>query len=704
MEQAVARELGALLGPQQLKFCVWDEDRFVLWEGAPAPSDEPKGPAALQAEGPGYGDFLVTMGLDWDYPYSRQLHALSRQQGLRIIGCCYDLIPVLFPHFCVGDVARRFTEYFSELSWGAEAVLCISRRTESDFLRLGESLGAPRPITEVIPLGDNLVQDAGTVGEAVQAVSGQRYVLFVATIERRKNHEALYRAYRLLLQRGTPSPLPKLVFVGMIGWRSGDLLNDLEQDPLTRGLITILSEVSDAELQLLYRNALFCVYPSYYEGWGLPVGEALAAGKAVIASDQGSLPEVGGALVRYVAPWDTVGWADALADWVAHPELVQRAEAQIRDSYRPRRWRDTAQALATLLKRLAAQPPAAQRSWQPGQDMASLVGVRMGPSVHALGLAGTLVYGPRWTVPAGRIRLAVKGLRHAEGSEQVAFHALSAGGMLEHGAIVVDVAATEQPGVLADWAVELPHAVDDFELRCEVRAGSSLRLDEIELHIAPQADGARSWARPLHRQWLPLQFPGADFASPDKLPAPMTLGESRSLKPGALAFDWMLGRGFHPVESWAAWSSALVSELQLPVHGVAGQHLQAELEVQCFEGLLPACPVWECHFQGQLRAVILFRPSGCHAARVALDLVLDDDAARLTFRMTDLQSPLSLGMGEDARMLGFALTLVDLQLSDHGASPAPGLTVQAGRPVLPVWGVPGTEMERGEPVQLSWPT
>ena len=70
----------------------------------------------------------------------------------------------------------------------------------------------------------------------------------------------------------------------MPGWGVGDLLKDIELDPLTKGMIVQLNHVNDAELLRLYESSMFCVFPSLYEGWGLPVGEALSLGKAVLCS------------------------------------------------------------------------------------------------------------------------------------------------------------------------------------------------------------------------------------------------------------------------------------------------------------------------------------------------------------------------------------------------------------------------------------
>ena len=195
--------------------------------------------------------------------------------------------------------------------------------------------------------------EQGAVSDEVRKLCEEPFVLFVSTIERRKNHEVLYRAYHLLCTEGRRVRLPKLVFVGAPGWGVDDFLTDLELDPLTRGLIVILDRVSDRELSMLYATAKFCVYPSFYEGWGLPVGEALAAGKVVLASDRGSLPEVGGDLVRYVDPWSPREWAREIWELSTNDTALEELRGRVSSGYKPRTWADTARVVKEEIDRLA---------------------------------------------------------------------------------------------------------------------------------------------------------------------------------------------------------------------------------------------------------------------------------------------------------------------------------------------------------------
>ncbi|NHK97943.1 glycosyltransferase family 4 protein [Rubrivivax benzoatilyticus] len=540
VERALARELAALLGPDRFRLCVWRDGRFVQWLEEAGTSDAREVDAAVDlllprvasfdiarpfvlralrkfavssgtapshdaihlkipASGgeslePERGDVVISAGLDWDYEYSQRFHEMARERGLRIVSCCYDLIPVLFPQYCVGEVAKRFTEYFIGLCWGSEAVLCISQQTQRDFSQLCRKLGAPDRVTAVIPLGDNVPMAGGETSDAVKAVCKQPFILFVSTIERRKNHEVLYRAYHRLARQGRAADLPQLVFVGMPGWGTGDLLKDIELDPLTRGKITQLHHVTDSELNELYQRAAFCVYPSLYEGWGLPVGEALAMGKAVISSSEGSLPEVGGPLVRYVDAWDVAGWAEAIWQWVSDPEQVRSAERAVRRQYVSRTWAKTAEAVVALIDSLPARPELQTLRPVPGYDMSTHAGVHAGARIEATGTAGLLLFGPHWPLRAGSYRARVHGRRVRPGSETLRLEIASDAGTTRHHQWTQAVTASDVAGELAQAVFRIERDVDDIELRIVVEDGSWLCIDTVE--FTPEIDAAPAGTTP----------------------------------------------------------------------------------------------------------------------------------------------------------------------------------------------------------------
>ncbi|MFO0597383.1 MAG: glycosyltransferase family 1 protein [Myxococcaceae bacterium] len=291
------------------------------------------------------GDVLVSAGLDWDFKDLRALYRLKRSLGLRVVLVCYDLIPVLRPHLCRAEVAQAFPAYYADLAWVADHVLCISDSSQRDLRQWLKAVGAPQPPMSVIKLGSTL--DAPSSSAPVGSLVDGPFVLFVSTLERRKNHDVLYRALVRLAEQGRA--LPKLVFVGMPGWGVDELLNDLDRDPRVRGAVVRLHHVTDAELNALYANARFTVFPSLYEGWGLPVAESLAHGRFCLVADTSSLREVGGELVEYLDPWDVEAWAERLAWWFDHPEEVKAREALIKQGFVPTPWSQTAKTVLDLV-------------------------------------------------------------------------------------------------------------------------------------------------------------------------------------------------------------------------------------------------------------------------------------------------------------------------------------------------------------------
>ena len=316
------------------------------------------------------GDVLVTLGLDWEAGFTPVLGDLKQRQRFRVIGCCYDVIPIEYPQYCVPGIPDRFTEYLDHLVGYCDRIACISDCTRRDLERVLGTRGLPIPGLFNLPLGTDLPAADGDPSADVAAVAARPFFLFVSTIERRKNHEVLYRAMHRLAERHDPAALPRLVLVGSLGWGVGDLMNDIASDPKTQGLVVPLHRVSDSELRFLYQRALFCVFPSLYEGWGLPVAEALSLGKAVICSDRGPAREVGGDLADYLDPWDLPAWVAAIERFWLEPELLASRAAEVQARYRPPTWADASAVLAAqalALESAGAEPSAtADRSSEVG--------------------------------------------------------------------------------------------------------------------------------------------------------------------------------------------------------------------------------------------------------------------------------------------------------------------------------------------------
>jgi glycosyltransferase involved in cell wall biosynthesis len=181
------------------------------------------------------------------------------------------------------------------------------------------------------------------------------FALCVGTIEIRKNGLLLLQVWKRLIDEGL-SALPHLVFAGKYGWRISEFKSFLSNNPEVAAKVVVINSPTDTDLAELYAHARFCLFPSFYEGWGLPVGEAAWFDRYVIASSASSVPEVCGQLMDYGAPHDFERWVDLVRRAVREPSYVAQKEAAI-SAASLRTWAEVAVALRNII-----EAPCAARS------------------------------------------------------------------------------------------------------------------------------------------------------------------------------------------------------------------------------------------------------------------------------------------------------------------------------------------------------
>ncbi|HEC35255.1 MAG TPA: glycosyltransferase family 1 protein [Anaerolineae bacterium] len=271
----------------------------------------------------------------------------------RFVITVHDLNFLHYPQFLTSE-SRRY--YNRQIAWAvrrADHILADSEATRTDLVRL--LAVPPEKVTTVHLAADPAFRPlAAPQVEAALTRYDLRpgYLLFVGTLEPRKNLPGLLTAYRILLdQEGAEAPL---VIVGGRGWLYDEVFARVGELGLS-GRVRFLHDVPDADLPALYNGAALLATPSFYEGFGLPALEAMACGTPTVVSDRGSLPEVVGEAGVKVNPEEPEAIAEGLAAVLGRQDL--RARLQEKGLARAARftWAETARrTLATYRKVLAS--------------------------------------------------------------------------------------------------------------------------------------------------------------------------------------------------------------------------------------------------------------------------------------------------------------------------------------------------------------
>ena len=256
-------------------------------------------------------------------------------QGQRLVVTVHDLAFERYPNLFPRPWRVLYRLGLRAAVKRADAILTPSRNTAEDIL--SRTKVDPRKL-HVVPLAASLPASDVDVGDVLAWLKVRPpYVLFVGTIEPRKNLVRLVRAYRRVASSGLPHAL---VLAGPLGWHHESLMRELALEG--PGEIVMTGSLSPEELDAVYRAADAFVYPSLYEGFGLPVVEAMARGIPTIASNTSSVPEVTGDAALGVNPRSVREIAAAIESVCTDVELADRLASRGRARAERFSWDETA--------------------------------------------------------------------------------------------------------------------------------------------------------------------------------------------------------------------------------------------------------------------------------------------------------------------------------------------------------------------------
>jgi glycosyltransferase involved in cell wall biosynthesis len=257
----------------------------------------------------------------------------------------HDVIPLTHPEFARPNGAIEHAKRMRTIDLYADGIIGNSQATLDAIAQ--HVSPSRRRVTRVAHLG---VEWGDVPPVRAREASDQRaYFVCVATIEPRKNHLLLLNVWRRLVEQLGPAA-PRLVLVGRRGWENENVIDVLERSAILFDHVEEAADVSDRQLDELLAGARAVLIPSFAEGYGMPVAEALAAGVPVIASDIEALREVGGDVPEYLDPIDGLGWLATILDFAQQGSPRRAAQLDRLLSWQPMGWSEHLDIVLDVIK------------------------------------------------------------------------------------------------------------------------------------------------------------------------------------------------------------------------------------------------------------------------------------------------------------------------------------------------------------------
>jgi glycosyltransferase involved in cell wall biosynthesis len=244
-------------------------------------------------------------------------------QNLQRVLTIHDLLPILTPHNFTSNICSKFKTIINSIDHHQDWIICNSKNTKQDFCN-HTGMNPERVFVTPLAASENFypVTDSEIISQKLKQyqIPAQPYLLSLCTLEPRKNLSFLLQCFAQLLSQD-PNLHLNLVLVGVSGWKNNDIFQVVQSYPLLKKHVIFTGYIPDRDLSSIYSGALAFVYPSLYEGFGLPPLEAMQCGTPVITSNTSSLPEVVGDAGLMINPTNRDDLCQAMLNLINNSKL-----------------------------------------------------------------------------------------------------------------------------------------------------------------------------------------------------------------------------------------------------------------------------------------------------------------------------------------------------------------------------------------------
>ena len=266
----------------------------------------------------------------------------------RLVCLVHDLIPLQFPEYGRADGVAKHEARIDTIVRLADGIITNSHATMTSLRPWIERSGRA-PEIAVAHLGTHIAAALPTQPRP----AGRPYFVCIGTIEPRKNHLLLLNLWRRLSEERGADAIPRLLVIGRRGWENEQVVDMLDRCAALRGCVEEYQGLPDRQVQALLAGSRGLLMPSFAEGYGMPVSEAIAQGVPVLCSDLPALREAGGHVPEFLDPLDGPAWLRAIENLASDDSSMARDQSERRRQWRAPSWSDHIAILLQLLHRLA---------------------------------------------------------------------------------------------------------------------------------------------------------------------------------------------------------------------------------------------------------------------------------------------------------------------------------------------------------------
>jgi len=288
----------------------------------------------------------------WNNKLSRsKLYPLLYEKNIKIVTMHYDIVPLVKPEVVRKKTVRRFSEHLRLSLKYTNMFLCISKHAEQMLVSYSEETYSKTLTTQPIRLGANFTYKKKTLlsTHKVRRFKKRKYILCVGTVEPRKKQLLILQAFESCWKIDNNL---ELIFVGKKGWDDQGFETSIQQNDLWKTHIFWFKSLNDNELSFLYEHAWLSIYLSEYEGYGLPVVEALSYGIPTIVNEQTSMSLIGKEFVNVVSLKNKQTLAYMISKFLTDKKYYKDIKDKIVNTYKPVQWSESVNDIVKAMKSL----------------------------------------------------------------------------------------------------------------------------------------------------------------------------------------------------------------------------------------------------------------------------------------------------------------------------------------------------------------